>query len=130
MGLLSGGGAALFGELFASLYLPATVTKAAETFDDQGNMRRGTTERGCLAQVDRCTERMVATEGYTDTDRGIYILATSLAGDADTDCEIVVHAGEYAGTRWRLASPIDRDPCAAYWLARGTRVKTPVAPGG
>lgn len=128
MGLLSGGAAALFGELFAPLYLPATVTSVTATYDEKGTLRRGTAPRDCLAQVDRCTERMVQAEGYTDTDRGVYILSASLEGGVDTDCEIVVLEGEYADTRWRLASPIDRDPAAAYWLARATRVK--VAAGG
>lgn len=128
MGLLSGGAAALFGELFTPLYLPATISETTDTYDAKGTLRRGSSPRPCRAQVDRCTERMVQAEGYTDTDRAVYILSTSLEGDATTGQQVVVHEGEYAGTRWRLASPIDRDPCAAYWLARAVRVKG--APGG
>lgn len=123
MGLLSGGAAALFGELLAPLYLAATLSDTTDSYDTKGTLRRGSTPRDCLAQVDRCTERMVQAEGYTDTDRAIYILATSLEGDAVTGQEIEVLEGDYAGTRWRLASPIDRDPATAYWLARAARVK-------
>lgn len=129
MGLLSGGAAALFGELLAPLYLPATLSDTTDSYDTKGTLRRGANApRDCLVQVDRCTERMTQAEGYTDTDRAMYILATSLEGDAVTGQEIEVHEGEYAGTKWRLAAPIDRDPATAYWLARGARVKG--APGG
>lgn len=123
MGLLSGGAAALFGELLSPLYLPAVVKKQGTTFDDKGGMRRTAQPRNCCAQVDRCTERMVQTEGYTTTDRGIYILADTLDGELDTDCEVTVLEGEYAGTIWKVSDPIDRDPAAAYWLCRGARGK-------
>jgi hypothetical protein len=124
VGLLSGGAAALFGELFSSLYLRAVLVQRTESSSDLGKLRRSRTERNCLAQVDRCTERMVAAEGYTDTDRGIFILAASVGdGGVDTGCEIEMQEGPYAGQAFRLASPIDRDPAAAYWLARGARVK-------
>lgn len=123
MSLLGGGVAALFGELFAPLYLPAHVYGTTETYGGNGKLRREQTDRPCRAQVDSCTERMVAAEGYTDTDRAIFILADTLEGGVDSDCEVVVDEGPYAGTRWRLATPIDRDPAGAYWRARGTRVK-------
>ena len=118
MGLLDGT-AAFFGELFAGEYHAATVRANATTYTTGGDMRRGVTERECRAMVDRATERMVGTEGYTATDRAIYILAATLAGTVDTDCEITMTEGPYAGGRFKLASPIDRDPGAAYWLCRG-----------
>lgn len=125
MGALSGGVAALFGELLGPIYLPATLRRVGNTYDTQGTLRRNGAARACRAQVDRATERMVATEGYTATDRGIYILAASLEGDepVDTDHEIEMLEGEYAGGIYRLASPIDRDPACAYWLCRGVAKK-------
>lgn len=121
MSLLGGGIAALFGELFSPLYLPATLGKVVETYDGGGRLQRGRTEYPCRAQIDSATERMQATEGYTATDRAVYILAATLGTSADTDCDITVTEGPYAGTLWRLASPIDRDPGGAYWLARAVR---------
>lgn len=124
MGLLDGGAAALFGEILSPLYLPATVYgTGGNTYSEKGTLQRTAGDRECLAQVDACTESMRAAEGYTDTDRGVFILAASLDGDALTGQEITVHKGPYAGTRWRLASPIDRDPAGAYWRARAARVK-------
>lgn len=118
-GILSGGAAALFGELFAPLYLPATVYSGAAAYDLEGEITRTSTSRSCRAQVDAATETMRAAEGFSATDRAIYILATSLDGALDSDAEVVVHEGPYAGTRWRLHAPIERDPAGAYWLARG-----------
>lgn len=124
MGFLDGGAAALFGEIFSPIYLPATLTDATDTYNEKGTLTRGGQARDCLAQVDACTEAMRSAEGYTDTDRGVFILATSLAGEALTGQVIVVTKGPYAGTSWRLASPIDRDPAGAYWRARAARVKS------
>lgn len=120
MTLLSGGAAALFGELLSPLYLDATCTRQATTYDQRGGIRRAADPLPCRVQVNRCTERMVQTEGYTSSDRAIYVLASSLAGDLDTDCELAVLEGPDAGTTWRVADPITRDPGAAYWLCRGT----------
>jgi len=127
--LLAGGAAALFGEILAPLYLPAVLRRLGNTYDEGGKLRRGGAPANCLVQIDRCSERMVATEGYTDTDQAIYILASSLEGTVDTDCEVTPSAGPYAGVAFKLASPIDRDPATAYHLARGVRKKQ-AAPGG
>lgn len=122
--MLSGGAAALFGELLTPLYLPARLSRQSETYTRGGALRRGAEPEDCLAQVDRATERMVNTEGYTATDRAIYILATSLEGGMDTDCTIEILEGPYAGKVFAIASPVDRDPACAYWLCRGVAKKT------
>ena len=119
MNLLGGGAAALFGEIFAPSYLAARIWVGATTYAPDGTMTRDETTADCLAQVDAATERMVQTEGYTTSDRALYVLAASYDGVLDTDCEIAVDEGPYAGTRWKVAAPIDRDPAAAYWLCRG-----------
>lgn len=119
MGLLDGGGAALFAEVLSPLYLPATVYAMALTHNDRGDPRRAETERGCRAQVDAATERMRQQPDFAATDRAIFILTNTLEGELNSDAEVVVHAGPYAGTRWKVADPIDRDPCGAYWRCRG-----------
>jgi hypothetical protein len=119
VGLLDGGGAALFAEVLSPLYLPATVYAMASTYNDRGDLQRGEAERPCRAQVDSATERMRSQPDFATTDRAIYILSTTLDGDLDGDAEVVVHAGPYAGTRWKVSQPIDRDPCGAYWRCRG-----------
>ena len=121
MGLLSGDGAAMFGQLLAPLYLNATLTSHELAYDGKGTLTRAATPDPLRVQVDRCTEKMITAEGYTATDRAIYILATSHDGDVDTDTEILVEEGPYAGTKYTMASPIERDPCGAYWLCRGVQ---------
>lgn len=119
MGLLDGGGAALFAEVLSPLYLPATVYAMASTYNARGDLQRTPTERGCRAQVDVATERMRQQPDFAATDRAIFILSTTLEGELNSDAEVAVHAGPYAGTRWKVADPIDRDPCGAYWRCRG-----------
>lgn len=119
MKLLGGGVAALFGELLAPLYLNGRVVVTAQAYADDGTLTRAQTEKACRVQVDVATERMVATGGYSINDRAIYVLRDSFAGSLDSDCEILVDAGPYGGTRWRVAAPIESDPGAAYWLCRG-----------
>lgn len=120
MGLLNGGGAALFGELFAGTYLPATIAGTDSETMVAGKLQRvAAVPRECRVQVDSATERMRSAEGFTEMDRAIYVLSASLEGDIDTGAEITVLDGAYAGVAFRVAS-VDRDPVAAYWLCRGT----------
>ena len=119
MSLLGGGAAALFGELLGPQFLAGRVWQGAESYDPDGTLNRGNDAYDCLVQVDSVTERMAAAEGYTTTDRALYVLRASYDGPFDTDCEVTVDAGPYAGTRWRVASPIEGDAGGAYWLCRG-----------
>lgn len=123
--MLAGGAAALFGELLSPLYLAGRVWSNITTYATDGSMTRAAPAAACLVQVDAATERMVQTEGYTTSDRALYVLRASFSGSLNTDCEIAVDEGPYAGTRWRVASPIDSDPAAAYWLCRGVLQKAP-----
>lgn len=120
MGLLDGGAAALFTQVMTPLYLPAIVYGAARVYDNFGRYTVGDdVERSCRAQVDSATETMRAQPDYSDTDRAIYVLANTLGGDLSSDDEISVTAGPYAGSRWKVSQPIDRDPAGAYWRCRG-----------
>jgi hypothetical protein len=121
--MLAGGAAALFGQVLGPLYLAGRVYRNAATYANDGSLTRGETPAACLVQVDAATERMIATEGYTATDRALYLLRSSYDGAFDTDCEIAVDEGPYAGSRWKVAAPIDGDPAGAYWLCRGVRQK-------
>lgn len=118
MGLLDGGGAALFAEIFSPLYLPATVFAMTTTTNDRGDPRREVAERPCRAQVDSATQSMREQPDFAMTDRAVYVLSETLEGALVEGHEIVVSEGPYAGTRWKIATPIDRDPVAAYWRAR------------
>lgn len=123
MKMLAGGAAALFGELLGPLYLAGRIWSNATTYATDGSLSRAETPADCLVQVDAATERMVAAEGYTTSDRALYVLRASYAGAFNTDCEIAVDEGPYAGTRWKVAAPVDSDPGAAYWLCRGVLQK-------
>jgi len=123
MKMLAGGAAALFGELLGPAYLAGRVWAGATTYATDGSMTRAETVADCRVQVDAATERMVAAEGYTTSDRALYVLRSSFAGPLDSDCEVGVDEGPYSVTRWRVASPIESDPGAAYWLCRGVLLK-------
>lgn len=119
VGLLRGGAKAIFGELLAPLYLQARLTDRNATYVG-GRLQMGGGPRTCRAKVDSATERMRDQEGYTDTDRAIYILAASIFGDVTTDAEIEILEGDYAGSKFAIGST-DRPPGCSYWLCRGVR---------
>lgn len=118
MGLLDGGAAALFAEIFTPLYLPATTFEMRETQNERGDPRRISTARPCRAQIDSATQTMRTQPDAAATDRAAYILAETLEGSVLEGHEFIAHAGAFAGTRWKVATPITRDPGAAYWLCR------------
>lgn len=119
VGLLRGGAKALFGELLTPLYLEAQLTARGSAYDGHGTMQITETVRPCRARVDSATERMRSADGFTETDRAISVLASSLDGTIDTDAELEVLEGDYAGKRFGIAS-VDRPPGGSYFLCRGT----------
>lgn len=128
MTLLGGDAAALFGELLAGEYLPGTLRANVDAYDDRGNITRGGGPVDCRVQVERATEAMRQAEGYTANDRAVFVLAQPGGGlpaiDAlDSNHEITVLAGPYAGKTYKVGAPIDRDPVGAYWLCRGVETK-------
>ncbi len=128
MTLLGGDAAELFGELFSDEYLPGTLTGVVSTYNDDGDLQIAEGERECRVQVEKATERMTRSEGYTESNRALYILAAPTGelpaiADLTSDHRVVVNAGPYAGTTFKIASPIDRDPAGAYWLVRGVESK-------
>ncbi len=131
MGLLDGGGAALFGEIFSGTFLPASLRAGSGdvSYDNQGTLRRGAgNPRACRVQVDRNTERWRDEPGFSASDVTVIILASSLAGDAPVSGNIVTpERGPYADVPLRLATPIERDPVGAGWTARAVQERTPNA---
>lgn len=119
MGLLDGGAKRLFGELLAPLYMPASLADRTASYGGDGTLQMGSAPRDCRAKVDSATERMRQADGFTESDRAIFILAASLAGEVTTDCEITILQGDYAGKTFGIASH-DRPPGCSYWLCRGT----------
>ena len=120
MGLLSGDGAAIFNTIFAPLYLDAVIYKQEAVYGSDGDLTVTYAEYDAKAQVDAMTEAMREESGAADSDRRILILANSTAAPVDSDCEITVNQGPYAGVKFQVAS-IDRDPVGAYFQCRGRR---------
>lgn len=124
MGFLDGGAAALFGEIFDGVFLPAMVRDASGdvSYNAQGTLQRGgNPPRSCKVQIDRATERWRDEPGFSATDVSIIVLASSLEGGVQAGNVITATAGPYANTPYRLAAPIERDPAGAGWVARGVR---------
>lgn len=120
---LAGGAAALFATLVAPSFLDARLTRETNTYAPGGRLQRAADPVDCKVQVDRATEKMMGVEGYSITDRAIYILATPDLGVVETGYLVEVLEGPFTGSVFRLASPIDRDPAAAYWLCRAVEDK-------
>ena len=114
-GLLDGGIAAIFGKVFAGLYLPATLRRQVRTETDGGSVTVETELHACRAQIDAVTEAMRQAPGYTATDQRILILADTLDVAPTTDDEITV-----GGREWGIAS-VASDPAQSYWELRGAR---------
>lgn len=114
MGLLDGGAAALFGEIFRPVFLPATLYVSETIIDVRGDPQRTLAESACRVQVNRATETMRRDPDFTSNDRALYVLGAEPAEGH----EITVDAGPYAGTRWKIANPMDRDPAGAYVRCR------------
>lgn len=72
----------------------------------------------CDCQVDSVTEAMRSEAGYTDRDVALLVLASTLAGELDTDATIAVLAGPYAGNSYSVQS-VGKDSMASHWVCRG-----------
>ncbi len=117
MTLLGGDVAALFGEIMAPMYLRATLRSVATVFDDRGGQTRTGADSAILVQVDAATQSMRAVDGFAATDRSLLVLSAVASDD-----QITVLEGPHAGSRWRVADPIDRDPAGAYWRCRAVEL--------
>lgn len=123
MSLLGDDGAALFGDIFYPEYLAATLGTGDLAYDNEGRITRSSDPIDCRVQVDRATERMERAEGFTITDQAIYILAQPggsypAIALVESGYVVTVNEGPFAGSKFKIAPPIDRDPAGAYWLCR------------
>ena len=117
MALLNGGIANIFGAALSGLYLPATLHKPGEyATDGDGNVLPAVpTDVACRAQVDAATYTMRQSEGYSEGDMRIIVLAAGLGGPVTTDDQISV-----AGQRWMIGSA-EMDAAASHWVCRGRK---------
>ena len=112
MGLLDGGIAATFSAALSGLYLDATLHRWSTVDDGQGGGVSGFADEAVKAQLDQTTQAHQRSEGYTDTDQRILVLAHELTAPT-TDDEITVR-----DTRWKIAS-VTMDAAGSYYDLRG-----------
>lgn len=122
MGLLDGGMAAAFGQIFGGVYLdgfrhPITLAK-------QIGGRLTLTEGAATPmkfQQDAVTWKMRQTEGFTERDARFLILTTS--------CPALTTADEITalGQRWSIEGPLVQDPARAYWDVHARPTEPPAA---
>lgn len=106
--------------LGAGYHSARIITQGEIQHDDGGSIIPGSdvpTYRACSAQVDSATEAMRLSEGFTEQDRRILVLAGTLAGDISTAEQIEFLEGPFVGT-WMIES-VGRDPAATYHELRG-----------
>ncbi len=115
MSLLDGGIARIFNAALSGLYLPATLHKPGEyATDNEGNILPAVgTDVPCRAQVDAATYAMRQSEGYSEGDVRIMVLAAGLSADVTTDDQISV-----SGKRWMVGSA-EKDAASSHWILRG-----------
>lgn len=121
VGLLDGGIEALFGAAFSGLYPDGTLHREGTepTYDEEGNITgyEAGGDLPCKVQRDKCTYGMVRSEGYSEGDTALIILAAQLNGvEITTDMQ----ATDGAGKRWMIASA-ELDAASSHWICRGSK---------
>ena len=115
MGLLDGGGAALFRAVLSPIYLTADLYRPDGATDDGAGGGDGNgfaAAESVKAQLDVATDAMRQAEGYVDTDVRILVLASGVT-KPNTDCEITIGATRYGIRR------VGTDPAQSYWDLHG-----------
>lgn len=112
MGLLDGGLQRIFHGAFAGIFLNATLHRYTKIDDGKGGGSSTFNPVPVKASLDLVNERMRASEGYTDKDVRILMLAFNVP-EPTTDDEITVK-----GQRWSIAS-VGTDPATAAYEMRG-----------
>ena len=107
---------------FGGPYYDALIHSAGTPIFDSGGsiITPGVaSSRTCQAQVDSVTQDMRQSEGYTDADMRILVLASTLSGPVTLDNSIQILGGSHVG-KWLIQS-IARDSFGIYWELRGRR---------
>ncbi len=113
MGLLDGGGAALFASVLGGIYLDASLYRVTGAGGDNGagggdDPTLGSAE-AVKVQIEAATDAMREAQGYEATDVRILMLANGVT-KPDSDSEL-----EVEGVRYGIRPPVGRDPVNAYW---------------
>lgn len=116
MGLLDGDIAGLFGSVFGTFYLDATLQRVTLVDDGEGGGTTSTTSVACKVQRDSITEAMRAAGGYTERDARFLILRSPTVGDITSDDRL-----DFQGQTWALSNP-ESDPGSSYWTVRATPI--------
>lgn len=116
MGLLDGDIANLFGQVFGTFYLDATLIRVTLVPDGEGGGTTSTTTTAAKVQRDAITEAMRTNGGYTQRDARFLILRSPTVGDLTSDDRL-----DHDGTTWALSNP-ESDPAGSYWAVRATPV--------
>lgn len=117
MGVMDGGMATLFANVFSAIYLDGTLYRPGAFADDgKGGGSSAAFDSGSpvKVQIDAATFAMQQADGFVEGDVRILMLAHGITAP-DTDCEL--GAG---GSRWQIES-VATDPAGTYYELRGRR---------
>lgn len=119
MGLLDGGIASIFSAAFGGIFLDGLLHRDGTDpiYDGEGNITGygGGAEIPMKVQRDACSYTMRQSEGYTEGDVMLIILAAPLNGlKVTTDFQV----SDGSGQRWTIQSA-DLDAASSHWICRG-----------
>lgn len=116
MGLLDGGGAALFASVFGGMFLDATLHRTTVTHNGAGGGSTSSTDEAVKVQLEAATEAMRSSGDFTALDVRILMLAQGV-DRPNSDCQVTLD-----GQRYAIMPAVGRDPVGAYWDIHGRPV--------
>lgn len=120
MSLLDGDIASIFGAALSGLYPSGLLHRdgTGPIYDSEGNITGydGGADIPIKVQRDACTYAMRQSDGYSDRDVALIILAAGLAVAPTTDSQVT----DGDGARWMVAS-VERDAAGSHFICRGRR---------
>lgn len=123
MGILDGGIQSLFGTVFGSFYLDATLIRVVNDYDDEGGTTETKSYQAIKIQEDSVSEEARAAGNFSQDEVRFLVLQSGVTGGIDGDCQMnvggAVVGGEIVGgTNYALRTP-QQDPTKSYWQVRG-----------
>jgi hypothetical protein len=105
----------------APFYDGQIITQTDPVYDDGGSIVTPAQPvfRACKVQIDAATEAMQQREGFADGDVRFIILSASFTGPLDTDANVSIASGPFAG-EWQV-STLQRDPAGIGYVGKGRR---------
>lgn len=115
--------AGVFGAALGSLYEDATLHRpAVPAYSPGGAITAGSPSSfPCKAQIDSATTAMRADTGFVSTDMRLLVLTISCPTRPNTDDQVAILTGPWAGTRWSIQSR-GTDPANGAWEMRGRQL--------